>query len=167
MKKLSAKGLKALKIVHLVCATLWFGSAIVMNLLRILVNTPDNPSLYYMAEVLEAVDMKILVPGAIGCLLTGIIYGCFTNWGFFRYRWLTVKWILTVFMISLGTFYLGPLVRDNVVIGKALMDGSCTDASLYWQNVNASSHCGLLQIILLVVVFVVSVFKPWKKKAKR
>lgn len=86
MKKLSPKGLKALKVIHLLCVVLWMGSAVAMNLLRHLVGNLDNAGMYWMAEVLEAIDMKILVPGAIGCLLTGIIYGAFTNWGFFKYK---------------------------------------------------------------------------------
>ena len=120
MKKLTTKGMKALKVVHLVCAIAWFGSAISMNLLRHLVEVEDAAGMYWMAEILEAIDMKILVPGAVGCLLTGIVYGIFTNWGFFKHRWLTVKWVLTLFMILFGTFYMGPLVKENVLIGKAI-----------------------------------------------
>ena len=41
MKKLSAKGMKALKVVHLICVIAWFGSAISMNLLRHLVVVKD------------------------------------------------------------------------------------------------------------------------------
>lgn len=33
------------------------------------------PDMYYMAKILEAIDMKILVPGVIGCILTYIVYG--------------------------------------------------------------------------------------------
>ena len=41
MKKLSAIGMKALKVAHLVCVIAWFGSAISMNLLRHLVEVED------------------------------------------------------------------------------------------------------------------------------
>lgn len=165
MKKLSAKGMRALKVIHLVCAVAWFGSAISMNLLRHLVEVEDTAGMYWMAEILEAIDMKILVPGAIGCLVTGIIYGAFTNWGFFKYKWLTVKWVLTIFMIMFGTFYMGPLVKENVVIGKALMEGR-GDVSQYGYNVTANAYAGLLQIVLLTIVTVISVYKPWKKKQR-
>lgn len=163
MKKLSAKGLKALKVVHLVCAIAWFGSAISMNLLRHLVKVDDAAGMYWMAEILEAIDMKILVPGAIGCLLTGIVYGIFTHWGFFKHRWLTAKWVLTLFMILFGTFYMGPLVKENVLIGKALLAG-CGDAAQYEHNVTANAYAGLLQIVLLTLVTIISVYKPRKQK---
>ncbi|MFA4045727.1 hypothetical protein HPS54_10765 [Prevotella sp. PCHR] len=164
--KLSAKGMKALKVVHLVCAIAWFGSAISMNLLRHLVDVNDAVGMYWMAEILEAIDMQILVPGAVGCLVTGIVYGIFTNWGFFKHKWLVLKWVLTIFMILFGTFYMGPLVKENVIIGKAVMEGG-GDTALYWHNVSANAVAGLLQLILLTVVTVVSVYKPWKRSDKR
>ena len=163
MKNLSVKEMKALKVIHLICAIAWFGSAISMNLLRHLVAVEDAAGMYWMAEILEAIDMKILVPGAVGCLVTGIIYGAFAHWGFFKHRWLTVKWVLTIFMILFGTFYMGPLVKENVVTGKAIMEGG-GDVLRYWRNVTANAYAGLLQIILLTIVTVISVYKPWKKK---
>lgn len=163
--KLSPRGQKILKIAHLACAIAWIGAAIVMNTLRHLVVVDSPEAMYYVAVVLEAVDMDILVPGAILCLLTGIIYGAFTNWGFFRHRWIIVKWVLTVFMILFGTFYMGPRVKDNVTVGRELMSGS-GDASAYWSNVADSTWSGAVQIILLAAVVVISVFKPWKKARK-
>lgn len=163
MKKLSANGMKALKVVHIVSAVAWFGSAIIMNLLRHLVKVEDAAGMYWMAEILEAIDMKIIIPGAVGCLLTGIAYGVFSHWGFFKHRWLTVKWVLTLFMILFGTFYMGPLVKDNVVIGKALLNGGGNVAQ-YWLNVTANEYAGLLQTVLLLFVIIISVYKPWKRK---
>lgn len=161
--KLKANGMKALKVVHLICAIAWFGSAISMNLLRHLVDVNTSSGMYWMAEILEAIDMKILVPGAIGCLLTGIVYCVFTNWGFFKHRWLVVKLVLTMFMILFGTFYMGPLVKANVLIGKSIMEG-CGGMEQYWQNVNANAYAGLLQIVLLTIVTIISVYKPWKSR---
>lgn len=163
MKKLSTNGLRVLKVVHLICAILWIGSAVALNLLRYLVPVEDAASMYYLAKVLEAIDMQLLVPGAVGCLLTGIVYGVWTNFGFFKHRWLTVKWVLTLFMILLGTFCMGPLVKENVTIGKALMEG-VGDAGQYAANVEANAYLGALQLSLLMIVLVISVWKPWKKK---
>lgn len=39
--------------------------------------------------------------------MTGLIYGLFTNWFFFKHRWVTAKWILTILAIFSGTFMLG------------------------------------------------------------
>lgn len=164
--KLSTRGQKWLKVVHLVCAIAWIGSAIVMNALRHLVATDNAEAMYYVAVVLEAVDMQILVPGAVACLLTGVAYGLLTGWGFFKHRWIVVKWILTVFMILFGTFYMGPRVKDNVVVGEQLMEGS-GEAAAYWSNVTDCAWSGGLQIVLLTLIVIISVFKPWKKSRAR
>lgn len=157
--------MKALKTVHIICASLWLGSSVSMNLLRYLVDDLDNAGMFWMARTLEIIDMKILVPGAVGCLLTGIVYGLFTNWGFFRHRWLTVKWILTVFIISFGTFHTGPLIKENVVIGRSLLEGSGSPEQ-YWLNAGDSIVSGLLQLSLLMIATVISVYRPWKGNAK-
>lgn len=164
--KLSPKGMKALKVVHIISAVVWFGSAVSMNLLRHFAGNLDAAGMYWMAEILEAIDMKILVPGAIGCLLTGIVYGIFTKWGFFKYRWVAVKWVLTLFMILFGTFYMRPMVKENVIIGKAIMSGY-GDAGQYWQNVADNAVAGLLQLVLLTAVTVISVYKPWKRHERQ
>lgn len=166
--KLSPKGQKILKIVHLVSVIAWVGSAIVMNSIRHLVSISDNAGMYYMADFLEAVDMKILVPGAIACLLTGVLYSTLTPWGFFKHKWITVKWVLTILMIALGTFFMGPLIKENVHIGYGLMTGdNLAMADSYWQNVAASGRWGILQICLLAFTIIISVLKPWKVKAKK
>ena len=166
--KLSPKYQKILKIVHLVSVIAWVGSAIVMNSIRHLVSISDNAGMYYMADFLEAVDMKILVPGAIACLLTGVLYSTLMPWGFFKHKWITVKWVLTILMIALGTFFMGPLVKENVHIGHSLMTGgNPAMADSYWLNVAASGRWGILQICLLAFTIIISVLKPWRVKTKK
>lgn len=163
--KLSPRGQKVLKTVHIISVIAWGGSAIVMNCIRHLVSINDSAGMFYMADFLEAVDMKILVPGAITCLLTGSLYSVSTSWGFFKYRWITVKWVLTILMIALGTFFMGPLIKENVSIGHDLMTGSGQSfAAGYWHNVAASEKWGMLQICLLAFTIIISVFKPWKRR---
>lgn len=158
MKKLSANELRVLKVTHLIFAIMWIGSAVSLNLLRHLVHVDDAAGMYYMAEILEAIDMKILVPGVIGCILTGIVYGVWTNFGFFKFRWIIAKWILTIIMFCIGTFCMEPLIKANVVIGKALMQGA-GDANRYTDNVTTSSYLGMLQLVMLFLVLVLSVWK--------
>lgn len=110
--------------------------------------------------------MKILVPGVIGCILTGIVYGVWTNFGFFKFHWITAKWILTIIVFCIGTFCMGPLIKANVVIGKALMQGA-GDVNRYTDNVTTSSYLGMLQLVMLFLVLVLSVWKPLKKKTQK
>ena len=52
--------------------------------------------IYTAAQSHLIVDEHFLIPGGIGIIVTAILYGTITKWGFFKQRWITVKWILTV-----------------------------------------------------------------------
>lgn len=69
-------------------------------------------------------------------------------------------------MILFGTFYMGPLVKENVIIGKNIMEGA-GDISQYWTNVANNAYAGLLQLILLLIAVVISVYKPWNKRKSK
>ncbi len=41
------------------------------------------------------IDKFFLIHGGIGIVLTALIYSIFTKWGFFKVKWVGVKWVLT------------------------------------------------------------------------
>lgn len=155
MKKLGTNGMKALKVMHIAFAGLWLGGAASMLLIRSAIVGDAPEALHQLAVSLAIVDDWAIIPGAMGCLFTGLVYGIWSKWGFFKQRWLTVKWVLTIFMILFGTFYMGPRVKANVE--------NFNDAIAYFQNLAENFVAGLLQITLLLLVIIISVCKPWKK----
>lgn len=48
------------------------------------------------AQTLKFLDDYMVIVGANGCLLTGLVYSIFTNFGFVKFRWVTIKWLLTL-----------------------------------------------------------------------
>ncbi len=64
------------------------------------------------------IDDFIIIPGAMGCLLTGLIYSVFTNWGWFKYNWIIVKWCINIYGVIFGTFWLGPWLNSLLSISK-------------------------------------------------
>ncbi len=164
MKKLGPKGLKWLKGIHLLCVACWIGGAISLLSLYFLKNdVSDGAVLYGINRSIHHVDMLIIViPGAIGCLLTGLIYSVFSHWGFFKHHWISFKWIVTVAIILFGTFFLGPWETTMMEISGERGMAALTDpAYLYNQRMNLIF--GSLQAAVLVVTLFVSIFKPWKK----
>ena len=125
----------------------------------------DGSVLFGMNQSIHHVDMSVVViPGAFGCLLTGLVYSVFSNWGFFRHNWLVFKWFVTVAAILFGTFWLGPwettMMEISANLGlKALQDR----AYLYNQKMNLVF--GTLQCFVLIMTVFISIFKPWKKKS--
>ena len=166
MKKLNPQGVKILKMFHLFFAILWIGGGLALVILFFSVNPANGDELYMKSRVIQIIDDYLIIPGAMASLFIGVIYGIWTNWGFFKYRWLIVKWIMTVVQILFGTFVLGPWVNENVEIASQLRDMAMDDTTLL-HNVKMSQIWGTVQVTILVLAFiVVSVQKPWKLKKK-
>ncbi|NTV06788.1 MAG: hypothetical protein HGA59_09840 [Chlorobiaceae bacterium] len=165
MKKLSAKGVKWLKGFHLIAVASWIGGAVSLLAMYFLKEgVTDGRVLYGINQSIHHVDMTIVVvPGAIGSLLTGLLYSIFTHWGFFKHNWLTFKWIVTVTAIVFGTIFLGPWETAMMEISGKIGIASLTDqAYLYNQQMNLMF--GTLQVMVLIITVFVSILKPWKSK---
>ncbi len=168
MRKLGAKGLKWLKGFHLIAVSCWIGGAVALMSLYFLKNGVANGDvLYGINRSIHHVDIAIVViPGAFGCLLTGLVYSLFSRWGFFKHKWMVFKWIVTVAAILFGTFFLGPWETAMMEISGKLGISSLQDPSyLYNQKMNVLF--GGMQCLLLMVTLFVSIFKPWKKKREK
>jgi uncharacterized membrane protein len=165
MKKLSIKGLKWLKGFHLIAVSSWIGGAVSLLALYFLKEgVTDGTLLYGINKSIHHVDMNIVViPGAVGSLLTGLLYSLFSHWGFFKHNWLTFKWIVTITAIVFGTFFLGPWETAMMEISGKIGLVSLTDpAYLYNQKMNLMF--GALQVLVLIITVFVSILKPWKSK---
>jgi hypothetical protein len=165
MKKLSAKGLRWLKGFHMIAVSCWVGGVVALMLLYFLKNgITDGGVLHGINRSIHHVDMWVVVtPGAFGCLFTGLVYSLFSQWGFFKQRWLTVKWIITAAAILSGTFFLGPWEIAMMEISGKLGIAALTDQA-YVYNEEMNFIFGMAQCFLLLLTLFISVFKPWKKK---
>lgn len=163
MKTIGNQGMKFLKALHLLSAFLWTGGAFSMMLLILFVKPQEAYGIYTYAYSLKMIDDLLIIVGANGCIITGLLYGIITKWGFFKHRWVAVKWIVTLFMMISGTFAMGPYVNGNVYPIEEV-SRYVTDSDTFWDSMLQLKGWGLLQIFLLIFTIVISVYKPWKKK---
>ncbi len=163
MKKLGSKGMKLMKLLHLVAAFLWVGGALSMMLILTWFH-PETPyEMYMFAHTLKVIDDIMIIYGAYGFLVSGVLYGVFTHWGFFKHKWVTVKWVLTIAMILSGTFLMGPCVNGNALPMEELARYT-TEADVFWANVAQITRWGWVQIALMTITVIISVYKPWKSR---
>ena len=156
-----------LKGFHLIAVSSWIGGAV--SLLALYFpkeGVNDGGVLYGINRSIHHVDMNIVViPGAIGSLLTGLFYSLFSHWGFFKHNWLTFKWIVTLTAIVFGTFFLGPWETAMMDISSRIGMASLQNpAYLYNQQMNLIF--GTFQVTVLLITVFVSILKPWKSKKK-
>lgn len=161
MKKLGPNGMRWLKTVHLFLVTMWVGGGISIVLLFFLSSPSGGDELYASWASMKIVDDFVIIPGAMGNLLIGLLYGLFTNRGFFKHRWLTAKWVLTVVQILFGTFCLGPWLNANTAIAFAER-AAAPENPVFLHNREMVAFWGVVQVAFLVVMVWISVFRPWR-----
>ena len=166
MKKLSVNGQKWLKGFHILFACMWIGAAVILCLMNPFLKAIDGMQLYGIDVSLKFIDDFIIIPGANGVLLTGLIYSIFTGWGWFKHRWIVVKWCITIFGVVFGTFWLGPWVNGMVPISKAHGLSALIDPG-YIHNRHMVLYWGIFQLSTLIFALFISVLKPWKKKKSK
>ena len=128
MKNLGTTGLKVLKISHILFAIMWIGGVMALVSLQLGL-TPDTKETMHTAAIAHLiVDEFFLIPGGVGIVITAIVYGAFTRWGFFKQKWLIVKWILTILLIIIGAGYMGVTIKENVVYAQNMFsENICAD----------------------------------------
>jgi len=165
MKKLNPGQTRILKIIHLLFFISWIGGGIALMFLMFIAQPAVPDDIYMKFRSMQVIDDYIIIPGALGSLTTGLVYSVWTNWGFFRHRWLTVKWVLTIAQILFGTFALGPWLNGNVDIAIKARGAALADP-LFQANISHIEFWGAIQVLFLLFMMIISVIKPWKRAAK-
>lgn len=166
MKTIGINGVKLLKFFHLLFAVMWIGGAFCMVMLLISTQPTKSHEMYMYSQILKKIDDWLIVIGANGCVITGIIYGICSKWGFFRHRWIITKWLITIFMMASGTFIMAPCVNGNVYATDELNKYAMNNAT-FWHNISITEHWGVVQVVLLIITVIISIYKPQIKRKKR
>lgn len=163
MKKFSTKAQKWLKCFHLFFVSLWVGGVVAIALMIYVMKGNSGMELYGIDISKKFIDDFIIIPGAIGTFVTGLLYAIFTKWGWFKHKWITVKWIITLFGMVFGTFWLGPWLNAMPPISMEMGMGALSNTT-YMHNQQMLSIWTPLTLILVLIALCISVLKPWKKK---
>ncbi len=157
---ISGNGLRWLRTFHIYLGCVWGGGASSLFALHCLFNPDYGPELYARNTALVYIDNYILIPSAIGCLLTGLLYCYLTKWGYLRYYWVIVKWACNAVFILAGLFWFVPWLEKMMATSLAMKTFTEIDptyrAEMYIHMAMAAG-----QALLVFVMVVISVFKPW------
>lgn len=166
MKKLGTKATRWLKILHIILVSLFFGgimSSLVLNFTMEMAAYDQTLELYKNVVTISDYIVRI---GAVGTLLIGFIYGLFTNWGFFKHRWVTVKWVLFIIQTFVGIKIVDELMMENMALLE--MEGSkALSNPVFIDNHTIRQYAVYFQVAVTVFIFGISVLRPWKKKKQK
>ena len=170
MKRIGAAGRKWLNGAHMFFASAWVGAAVSLTILRLFSWANDVQAngdiLYAVNASIKLIDDAIIIPAALGTLFTGLLISMLTPWGFFKHRWVAVKWVVTVLAILFGTFFLGPWVNELTALTDEFGAVSVVEKRF---QVLMSYHTlwGGVQTVTLIAVVFISAIKPWGKKTRK
>jgi hypothetical protein len=149
---------------HIGFAALWTGTVLSMFLIALRNNSTTNADiLFALNSVINLLDDFIVIPAAIGSVVTATILCWQTNYGFFKFYWVITKWVLTTGLIVFGTFWLFPWGNT----AEAIAQSEGLDAfknSIYTFDAKGVLLGSVIQVSLLFSIIVISTLKPWGRR---
>jgi hypothetical protein len=163
MRKIGPKGLKWLKIIHVFLVVLFFGGILSSVALNLHIDFTKYDESYLGYKNIIIISDNIVRWGAIGTLLVGITYGFFTNWGFFKHRWVGVKFVLYFIQTIIGIFVVDHLMVANMELLETQKEMALRNP-IFIQNHEIRQYAVYFQVLVTIFIFIISFLKPWKKK---
>ena len=164
MPKLSIQQKNWLLFAHVGFAALWTGTVLSMFLLSLRnMKAANAEALYALNSAITLLDDFVVIPSAIGSVLTATLLCWTTNYGFTKFYWVISKWVLTTGLVIFGTFWLFPW--GNVAEDISMHEGlQAFNNRVYLFDAQGVLIGTLVQVLFLVVIISISVLKPWGRR---
>ncbi len=154
-------------IVHLTSSVGWIGAVIAYLALGVSAVTSQEAQTVRAAwTAMELTGWFVIVPLALAALLTGLIMSLGTPWGLFRYYWVLLTFVLTIFAAVVLLLHM-PTVSALADVARE------TDAAELSRLGGDLFHAGGGLLVLLVIM-ALNVYKPagltpygWRKQQER
>ena len=157
MKKLSGRAYKIIKTVHILSASIWIGAGVVALFLLTVILNKNNVS--EMLPAIHYIDLLIIIPANLITFITGVIFSKFTEWGFFKHGWITLKYIINSLPVILGGVMLTPSILNMLSIVKK-MGGEAIFDPYFIKSMNIFTGTFVVILVLLITAVCLTVIKP-------
>ena len=116
MKLLGNSGYKLLKSIHIFLSSTWIGAGVCILFLLTVVLNKDN--IYGVLLSVHFIVLFIVIPSEILTFITGILFSKYTNWGFFKHRWIIFKYLINLIPLIFGGILFAPQILNMIKIAK-------------------------------------------------
>lgn len=159
MRKFGSLGLKILKMLHILMIVLFLGGILssFALLMKLDLSNYEDVSLNY--KVFNIISDHVVQIGAQGTIVLGAVYGFFTRWGFIKYKWLAVKWVLFIIQTIVGIFVVDKLTVANTALLEA-ENALALSNPAFLHNHYLRQYVVIAQIGLTLLALILSVLKP-------
>ena len=158
---LGARGKNAILSLHHLLVAAWLGGlGVMLLLLYTKQGVRSGDELAAVDRTVFLINEYVVTNAAYGIVFTSLAFSLFTRWGFFRFKWIVVKWASLLVFAALITLAVAPAVNGMAALSDALRARALVEPA-YGQLQAEALRYTWLQIVSLAVVVVISVYKPW------
>lgn len=146
---------------HILLATAWVGGLIVMLVLFYTrAGFRNGDELAVVDRTIFYIHEYVIVNVNFGFVFTGLCFSLFTRWGFVKFYWVILKWLSLFVFAAVITALMIPAVNGMAARSDVLRSAALNDPT-YLANAARVVWMAWAELIALVGVIVLSVFKPW------
>ncbi len=164
---LSVSGKKVLLIVHVLLISIWIGTLLTIFLMLLLKNTYFNPlQIAVVDKVIFWLFDSIIMNISIAVAFSGLLFSMFTQWGFFRFHWISTKWVMIILLAIMLMFLVGPSINGMAALSDIYNDQAVSHSDYLTFGQNNILYI-LIQLGILIFIVSISVFKPWGQRKQK
>jgi hypothetical protein len=164
---MSAPTRKFALMVHVITSVGWFGAVAAFLVLAVTgVMSPDAQRVRAAYLGMESTGWFVIVPLALGSLLSGLVSSLGTTWGLFRHYWVVAKLVMTIPATILLLVHMQPISS----MARVAADMTLSSADMRALRIQLVAEAGAAVLVLLVAT-ALSVYKPrgmtpygWRKQ---
>jgi hypothetical protein len=153
--------------IHLTSSVGWIGSVVAyLALVLYAMSNRDAQTLRAGWQAMQLIGWYVIVPLAIGSLLTGLVISLGTPWGLFRHYWVLLSLVLTAFAVGV---LLQHMPTVNFFAELAVKEDTAALNGLSGELFHAG-----VGFVILMVIQVLNIYKPrgltaygWRKQQDR
>ena len=144
--------------IHIFLISTWIGS-----LAAILVLYLSDLGIAVTDKIIFILFDSIIVNISIAVAISGLIFSTFTQWGFAKFWWIIIKWILITTLAVLITFFAAPAINGAAAIADVFGISALNNTDYLSFKQSALIYTSLQLLVLTFIVFL-SAIKPWGKR---
>ncbi|MRG85098.1 hypothetical protein [Salinibacillus xinjiangensis] len=158
--KLSMTSKKWLLTLHILFGAIMFGNMITFLILSISASATENRQFVEACyQVMHLMSNTSVKASTFATTVTGICLSIWTKWGLFKYYWIIVKEVLTLLLLGMNIW--GMSAWTNQALVQLVNAEIITNIAIVQLNLWIGI---IIQLISLLLIFVLSVFKPWGRR---
>lgn len=152
---------------HLTSSVGWIGAVLVYLALGVAATTSSDAATIRGAWVaMEVAGWFVIVPLAVGSLITGVVMALGTTWGLFRHYWVVLALVLTTFSTVVLVLHM-PDVSATADIARVA-------GELELRTLGGDLFHPAVGLVVLLATLVLNVYKPpgltrygWRRQQER